>query len=153
MCPCCGQLHYDQPQARLPVAGVSSVPYSPTSRLHGSIDYGATTQLSLQVPEPAWSSGGWSFAPINLSGISPQYLQQPRNKTMGTELSTNVTLKTPAVRAQLECSPYDFTNDTTLWLTKWDLTNSSVWNTSANPADLKVGYELGVYRENSLPPS
>ncbi|KAI0096015.1 hypothetical protein GGR51DRAFT_544538 [Nemania sp. FL0031] len=112
------------------------------SNISTSWIYGATTQLSLEGPEPSWSLEGWSFVPTDLSGISLQSPQHIGNTTANAKLSANVTMTTPAVRARLECSPYDFIDDTDLWLTKWDLTNMDVWNTSINPVDLKTGYEL-----------
>ncbi|KAI8634568.1 hypothetical protein F5Y19DRAFT_461290 [Xylariaceae sp. FL1651] len=115
--------------------------------------YGATTQLSLQGPEPPWSSEGWSFVPSDLSVVSLQHFQQTGNSMMGIDLPVNVTLETPAIRARLECSPYDFLDDRAMWLTQWDLTDEDNWNTTANPGDLKTGYELGVYMANSPPPS
>ncbi|KAI0544205.1 hypothetical protein F4679DRAFT_55211 [Xylaria curta] len=62
-------------------------------------------------------------------------------------------METPAIRARMECSPYTFLDDETRWLTKWDLTNNTNWNTTANPKDLKAGYELGVLNEHGAPPS
>ncbi|KAI3325397.1 hypothetical protein HD806DRAFT_490219 [Xylariaceae sp. AK1471] len=146
---------------RVPMLSAAQLPVSPSSpdtrsssikaifaNIATSWMYGATTQLSLQGPEPPWSSDGWSFVPSDISVISSQHSQQNGNSTAGVDLPVNVTMETPAIRARLECSPYDFLDDRTIWLTKWDLTDKKHWNTTLNPKDLKTGYELGVNMEN-----
>ncbi|KAI0205212.1 hypothetical protein F4808DRAFT_473290 [Astrocystis sublimbata] len=141
----------------IPMVEVGTLPQSPHngaanagliknifSNLGTSWIYGATTQLTLQGPDPPWGVDGWSFVPRPLN-ITSQSVQNTGN---GSELSlesVNVTVNTPAIRARLECSPSDIVNDEALWLTRWDLTNKTYWNTSANPRGLEVGYELGVW--------
>ncbi|KAI0192158.1 hypothetical protein F4808DRAFT_465203 [Astrocystis sublimbata] len=113
------------------------------SNLTSSWIYGATTQLTLQGPDPSWSSDGWSFVPSNINLEPSRHVQNTGNSSELSFLSVNVTVKTPATRARLECSPYNFLDNKTRWLTKWDLTNETYWDISSNPSDLKVGYGLG----------
>ncbi|KAI0445143.1 hypothetical protein F4803DRAFT_509535 [Xylaria telfairii] len=112
--------------------------------------YGATTQLTLDGPDPPWSIDGWSFVPstLNMTSLEDVYVQNTGNATELSASFVNITMETPAIRARIECSPYTFLDDETRWLTKWDLTDNTHWNTSANPKDLKVGYELGVVGES-----
>ncbi|KAI1130831.1 hypothetical protein F5Y10DRAFT_288558 [Nemania abortiva] len=149
----------------VPMLGVGQLPQSPHSpdargafvqsiftNLSTSWMYGATTQLTLQGPDPSWSIDGWSFVPSALNGTASQDVQDTGNSTELAALSVNVTMETPAIRARLECSPYNFRDYQIRWLTKWDLTNQTKWNTTVNPKNLTVGFELGV-DEGGPPPS
>lgn len=111
----------------------------------------ATVQLSLNGSEPSWSSNGWSFVPRDLSALSVSETQQQTCEN-GTAClsaqSVNVTMRTPAVRARLQCTPYDFLDDTPLWLTEWDLTDETYWNISGSPRTIDHGYELGYATYN-----
>lgn len=113
--------------------------------------YGANIQLALNGSEPPWSSQGWSFAPVDLSALPTKTLQNiGDDSATGDETgapapsSTLATLDTAAMHARLECTPYDPFENTSIWMTKQDLTNSSYWNTSANPTNLESAYELGT---------
>ncbi|KAI0107195.1 hypothetical protein GGR51DRAFT_571105 [Nemania sp. FL0031] len=110
--------------------------------------YGALTQLTLHGPDPSWSAEGWSFVPIALNVTPSQDIQDTGNSTELSILSVHVTLETPAIRARMECSSYSFTDYEPWWLTKWDLTNKTNWNTTANPKNLKFGFELGISEES-----
>lgn len=112
----------------------------------------ATVQLSLNGTEPSWSSDGWSFLPRDLSALSVSEAQQQRcanDTTCLSAQSVNVTMRTSAVRARLQCTPYDFLDKTTLWLTEWDLTDKAYWNVSENPRTIDHGYELGYATYNN----
>jgi hypothetical protein len=113
--------------------------------------YGANIQLALNGSEPPWSSNGWSFAPVDLSALPTKTIQDvgdnsPTSDESGAPLpsSTLASLDTAGIRARLECTPYDSFDNTSTWTTKQDLTDSTYWNTSANPSSLRTGYELGT---------
>ena len=53
-----------------------------------------------------------------------------------------MTLATAAVRGRIECTPYETLSDSSNWLQKWDLQDTSVWNASVNPEGPARGYEL-----------
>ena len=111
--------------------------------------YGASIQLSLNGTQPAWSSDGWSFVPTDLSAVRNSTVQnygssptQPLQSFV-SEAAANITLSTKGIRARLECSPYQALSNTSNWYREQDLTNSSVWNVTANPRGLATGFELG----------
>ena len=113
--------------------------------------YSATIQLSLNGSQPPWSQDGWSFVPIDVSSITnASTIQNAGNapdepgQSASTLNPANISVQTPAIRGRVECSPYDGLNNLSNWITTYDLTNSSVWNVSVNPKDLKTGYELGA---------
>ncbi|KAF2144855.1 uncharacterized protein K452DRAFT_343342 [Aplosporella prunicola CBS 121167] len=107
--------------------------------------YSATIQLSLNGSQPPWSLDGWSFVPLNLTGLSDG-IQNIGNDTIENNFrfSTNASFSTPAIRGRLECSPYQGLDNTSAWMRKWDLTNSSTWNQSTVPKGATTGYELGT---------
>lgn len=113
--------------------------------------YNATVQLSLNGSEPSWSSDGWSFVPRNLSALSGSKAQQQRcgNDTACLSAqSANATMHTSAIRARLQCTPYDFLAETASWLTEWNLTDETYWNISESPLTIDHGYELGYATYN-----
>ncbi|KAI0165245.1 hypothetical protein GGR52DRAFT_101832 [Hypoxylon sp. FL1284] len=114
------------------------------SNMKASWIYGAAVQLSLNGSEPPWSSGGWSFVPSDLSSIPHETVQHAGNESEPLALTMNVTLETSAIRGRLECSPYDFLSNDSVWLSEWDLKDTELWNTSASPDILDRGYELGL---------
>ncbi|KAI1174675.1 hypothetical protein F4777DRAFT_553044 [Nemania sp. FL0916] len=114
--------------------------------------YGATIQSTLHGPDPPWSMDGWSFVLNSLTDIASQSIQDTGNSTELAALSVNVTIESPAIRGRLECSPYNFLHDQTRWLTEWDLTNDTNWNTTVNPNDPKVGFELGTLDDSWVQP-
>lgn len=113
--------------------------------------YGANIQLTLNGSEPAWSSNGWSFAPIDLSSVPTKVIQNIGKDSSTADQNgaplpsaTLAALDTAGLHARLECTPYDDFDDSSDWTTKQDLTDSTYWNTSINPSSLKSGYELGT---------
>ncbi|OQU94411.1 hypothetical protein CLAIMM_00768 [Cladophialophora immunda] len=113
--------------------------------------YGAAIELSLEGASPAWSSDGWSFAPLNLVDLPDDTFQDIGSLSSALEQAvnpntgTNVTVSTQAIRGRLEFSPYETVSNTSTWLSIQDPTNSSVWSLSSNPSNIEVGYELGAF--------
>ncbi|KAI0409293.1 hypothetical protein F4802DRAFT_243535 [Xylaria palmicola] len=111
--------------------------------LRASWVYGAVVQLSLNGPEPSWSSGGWSFVPIDLApaNASNVNIQSTLNVSESNEILLNkVTLETPAIRGRLECSEYHPLDNASLWLVDWRLPDDA----ELNP-NVTRGYELKGY--------
>ncbi|KAI1360722.1 hypothetical protein F5Y08DRAFT_39755 [Xylaria arbuscula] len=108
--------------------------------------YGAAVQTSLNGLEPPWSSRGWSFIPYDLSMVPNTTLQHTRDEVLIPKYSTNATIDTSAIRARLECSPYEYLDleDSRFWLTEWDLTNTSRWARDMNAVSMSRGFELGL---------
>ena len=118
--------------------------------------YGAVIQLSYNASQPPWSHEGWSFAPVNLSSISTSQTTQYAELNLSTALGAfrikdsganiggpgNVTVRTPAVRGRIECSPYETLHNKSNWLQELNLRNASYWNISVNPSTPTQGYEL-----------
>ncbi|KAF2258991.1 hypothetical protein CC78DRAFT_503810 [Lojkania enalia] len=111
----------------------------------------ATIQLTLSGSEPAWSSQGWSFVPIDLSSfanVTSNSLQEEKNAFDEEEQLTppisagNVSLSTSAIRGRIECSSIPAVSNVSSWLYTWNLTDEQEWNVTANPRDLTTGYEL-----------
>lgn len=124
--------------------------------------YTATVQLALNGSEPAWSSDGWSFAPLDLSGVSAVASKRPiqyigagtgnSSKSALLDSSLNVTVHTSATRARLECSDYDFRSNPMAWLTEQNVTDSDAWYVDLNPKLIDKGYELGLNAQNATTP-
>ncbi|KAK0663157.1 hypothetical protein DIS24_g1201 [Lasiodiplodia hormozganensis] len=89
--------------------------------------------------QPPWSRDGWSFAPLDLSQL--EIPNPPQNSSIVP--ATNISVVTPAIRGRIECSPYENLNNLSAWVTERDLTNTSLWNASSNPHNIKTAYELG----------
>ncbi|KAI1425350.1 hypothetical protein F5Y12DRAFT_714398 [Xylaria sp. FL1777] len=108
--------------------------------------YGAAVQTSLNGSEPPWSSGGWSFVPYDLSMVPSMTLQNTGNQTATPKYPTNATVESSAIRARLECSPYEHLDlvDSETWLTEWDLTNTTQWDKETNTKAMSRGFELGL---------
>lgn len=118
--------------------------------------YGAVIQTAYNGSQPAWSLNGWSFAQVNLSSISETLKHPSKNMNVSKRFgpldirefkavvgtNINVTLPTAAVRGRIECTPYETLSNSSNWLQKWDLQDTSVWNVSINPEDPARGYEL-----------
>jgi len=98
--------------------------------------YSAAIQLTLNGSHPAWSSGGWSFVPLDISSLGEQKIP---DESLSTP-ATNATCRTSAIRGRLECSAVDL--DHTHWLTLHDLTDDDLWSTNTT-SGYDVGYELG----------
>ena len=136
--------------------GVDTAGASVLSNLYGQLKtnwlYSAIIQMSLNGAQPAWSSDGWNFVPVDLSsldeisnGQAPPDTDGSSNSDVTLTRSTDVlvTIVTPAVRAVLECSPYEALSNVSNWLTAQDFTDYLVWNVAANPAYPTSGYILG----------
>ncbi|KAI1121607.1 hypothetical protein F5Y10DRAFT_288276 [Nemania abortiva] len=104
--------------------------------------YGAVVQLSLNGPEPTWSSRGWNFVPVDLAPVNiSASIQSSSNSSNSTDSPlTRITLETPAIRGQLDCSEYHFLDNTSFWLNDWTLPEG----TELDP-DISHGFELGTY--------
>ncbi|KAE8162573.1 hypothetical protein BDV40DRAFT_312370 [Aspergillus tamarii] len=131
------------------------------AQLHGNLSshwmYTAANQLTLNGSEPAWSKGGWSFVPVDLSSVS---LSTPGNIGINDQggidknSQINVSLATPAIRGRIECSPYEGLLNLSAWITPTDVSNSSSWTISPSAGDLKMAYQLGVgFKLNEYRPS
>ncbi|KAJ4346793.1 uncharacterized protein N0V89_010725 [Didymosphaeria variabile] len=95
--------------------------------------YSATTEIVQGADEPAWSMNGWAFTPVEYSGVA-------NNETMS--------IMTQAIRARADCSSTSGSyqiSDTESWLLTYDLTDTNIWNTSANPQGIEKGYWIGNY--------
>jgi hypothetical protein len=86
--------------------------------------YGAGIQNSYNGSQLPWTAEGWSFLPVDLSSVS--------NDTMtGTAVSAgvagismaNITIRTPAVRARLDCRAVREVANTSSWINQTRLTN------------------------------
>ena len=113
--------------------------------------YSAVINMTYNGSQLGWSQAGWSFAPADLSSVptSGSVQQQGLNDTespgtpsQATSSSVNMIFDSPALRARIECSPYESLLNQSNWLTFVDLTNETAWNVSANPKNLQSGYEL-----------
>lgn len=102
--------------------------------------YTAEIQLTMDKPEPVWNKEGWSFVPVNLSGIDrtrvPSNLTDPDMEFANVYYSpVNVTLDTPAIRGRVECQPIQEANDTKQWLLEpypiVDERTNITWNVSS----------------------
>ncbi|KAI0388910.1 hypothetical protein F5Y17DRAFT_451155 [Xylariaceae sp. FL0594] len=116
--------------------------------------YGAAVQTSLNGSEPPWSSGGWSFVPYDPSSVSKSMAQKGGNRTKALKRSMNATVDTPAIRARLECSPYEHLDlkDSKNWLTEWDLRNTTQWHKDNHTKAMTRAFDLGLsdMRDNTI---
>lgn len=104
--------------------------------------YTAEIQLTMDKSEPVWNKEGWSFVPVNISGIDrtrvPSNLTDPDMEFASVYYSpVNVTLDTPAIRGRVECQPIQEVNDTEKWLETprpiVDERTNTTWNVSSLP--------------------
>lgn len=103
----------------------------------------ATLQLTTNGSQPPWSSDGWSFTPIQLDQFENETLVQDADN-LSFKPTTKVSVTTPAIRGRIECTPYKDLGNTSAWLTQWDRSSTSWWNTSTYPHNIKTLYELGL---------
>jgi hypothetical protein len=95
--------------------------------------YTALLQTALNGPEPPWSRDGWSFIPLDLYQLPKQ-----TSMTEGTDVLSagapelgpvaNFTVRTPAVRARLECNAFNEAQNASHWL---DFHNATTYNISS----------------------
>lgn len=86
--------------------------------------YGAGIQQSFNGSQLPWSSGGWSFLPVDLSHVSNITGSQTLQDTYSSPAiaSTNVSLQVPAIRARLECNSIEEISNVSSWLEPANLT-------------------------------
>jgi len=104
--------------------------------------YSATIELSQSGGTPPWSRDKWSFAPLDLSEIRTWAASLGISASNLAGRSSNITFRTPAVRASLECRTLDTWTDTSIWTEALDFTNKSSWNATNRPPGLDHGYVL-----------
>ncbi|KAJ3574639.1 hypothetical protein NPX13_g4295 [Xylaria arbuscula] len=122
--------------------------------LRASWVYGAVVQLSLNGPEPSWSSQGWNFVPVDLTPTKNDgstLLHTTKNASSSVDSwLTKVTLETEGIRGRLECSEYDFLDNTSLWLTEWRLPEGAKLNPQISHGyELSRNLYLGLYDPNT----
>ena len=105
--------------------------------------YSAVIEATLNGSEPNWSADGWSFVPLNLSGLGA-HQSSSDDKTLEVYGSlVNVTLTTPALRGRVEChQPEEIRNGSTSWNTNSTLTDYKTNKTS--PQNIPNSAMLGT---------
>ncbi|KAJ8117434.1 hypothetical protein OPT61_g1379 [Boeremia exigua] len=96
--------------------------------------YTAMIQTALHGPAPAWSRDDWSFVPVS---FTPENLLSAQNIVSRSEdavSSVNVTVRTPALRAMLDCSVIEMAKNASKWVT-WR-------NSTTNGTGLDGYYQL-----------
>jgi len=82
--------------------------------------YSAVINTAMEGPEPSWSHMGWSFVPVNVStlvNLDQSYLVHTISKNQRPLYSSlNITIKTPAIRGRIECSPSGILTNQSSWL-------------------------------------
>ncbi|KAK5095423.1 hypothetical protein LTR70_003587 [Exophiala xenobiotica] len=87
-------------------------------------------------------SDGWSFVPVDLvSALEVRDIQQLGSDGDLTSV-VNATIGTPAIRARLECTSWNELQPVQ-WLTEYDLTNATRWDTIVNPKSFEKAFALG----------
>lgn len=114
--------------------------------------HSAAMQLIFNNNEPAWSQNGWSFVPVDLSDavvLADSLLKKTasdariEDRELFEDADYNITVETSAIRGRLECSHIESLDDTRLWLTERDLTNTTIWNATDRIASHTRGWSLG----------
>jgi hypothetical protein len=88
--------------------------------------YGAGIQHSYNGSQLPWTSEGWSFLPVDLSGIpTVSNLRSSSNATQGdtTVFPVNVTLNVPAIRSRLSCRMIEEIANVSSWVTPVNISN------------------------------
>jgi hypothetical protein len=81
--------------------------------------YGAGIQHSYNGSQLPWTAEGWNFLPVDLSNIPNDANSNSFSKTNGAEpglLSVNITIKTSAIRARLNCRAIDEIANISSWI-------------------------------------
>lgn len=110
--------------------------------------YSGVIQATLNGTEPEWSQGGWSFVPVDLSGLKDR--QKPTKEVDPDKVETyaslvNITMTTPAIRGRVQCyQPEEIRNGSTRWLTNTTFTDPETNKTVRNvmPNNLMLGGPL-----------
>jgi hypothetical protein len=84
--------------------------------------YTAMLQTTLDGSEPAWSKAGWSFIPSNLSQVSTNLLPKNNVTKLSVPGAVNLTVRTTAIRADVECSVIETTKNQSSWVYEWNKT-------------------------------
>lgn len=98
--------------------------------------YTAILQGAHGGPAPAWSKDEWSFVPLYVDTERASLLKYANS---GWGRSSNLTLKTPSIRARLECSTLDWPGTKSSWL-NWTDTNNTRDSTMHGPGGLNFIY-------------
>jgi hypothetical protein len=88
--------------------------------------YGAGIQHSYNGSQLPWTAEGWSFLPVDLSRVSNGTISRPSSVTNAGDpgsFSANITIKTPAIRARLNCRAVDEIANVSSWLESGTLSN------------------------------
>ncbi|KAJ4322891.1 hypothetical protein N0V94_002154 [Neodidymelliopsis sp. IMI 364377] len=104
--------------------------------------YGSLAELAFGAQPPAWSKDGWSFPPIDLSGISKSIPDLPKLNTAGISKSLNVTMVSQGLRGRIECTIID---NSARWINEiTNMTALKPYNTTMNITrpNLRSGYEF-----------
>lgn len=81
--------------------------------------YGAGIQDSFNGSKLPWTSGGWSFLPLDLSNISSLVRPSLSGTTPSkdsTQSSSNISITLPAIRARLDCKSIPELANITSWM-------------------------------------
>jgi hypothetical protein len=104
--------------------------------------YGSLAELAFGAQPPAWSKDGWSFPPVDLSGISKSIPNLPKLNTADVSKSLNVTMVSQGLRGRVECTVID---DPARWINEiTNMTALKPYNTTLNITrpNLRSGYEF-----------
>ncbi|KAH7076885.1 hypothetical protein BKA63DRAFT_411342 [Paraphoma chrysanthemicola] len=92
--------------------------------------YTAILQTALGGPVPAWTKDDWSFVPIrkqSFVSVPSSNLNFPH-----MDQAVNMTLRTPAIRARLECSAIEQIKNVSMWFDRQPLSSGGNNSTSGN---------------------
>ncbi|CAI6337537.1 unnamed protein product [Periconia digitata] len=78
--------------------------------------YDAPMRFALNGSQISWSRDEWNFVPISLSTITAEGSNIPSTAQIAQIPTTNVTFRTTALRARLECSPVHEIANQSSWL-------------------------------------
>ncbi|KAJ4989425.1 hypothetical protein SVAN01_05150 [Stagonosporopsis vannaccii] len=74
----------------------------------------AMIQSTMDAPDPTWSKDGWSFVPMDLAGL------QADLRSTGPLAAHNITVRTPAIRARIDCDAFKEASNSSLWTRKFN---------------------------------
>lgn len=114
---------------------------------HTSWIYGSLAELAFGSLPPAWSKDGWSFPPVDLSGVSHSLPKIPtanrkREEKLSDAPSTNVTFDSIGLRGRVECTP---TDNSSQWVVEVrNFTNLHLLDSKGNvtTSEMKHGYQF-----------
>ncbi|KAF1913324.1 hypothetical protein BDU57DRAFT_504408 [Ampelomyces quisqualis] len=111
--------------------------------------YGAGIQDSYNGTELPWAAEGWSFLPVDLSGIFNDSSVRSSQGDAGDKAisSINITITTPAIRARLDCRAIEQVANISSWIERQVLDNDGdiypdeEW-AQINTTDMTKTYQL-----------